>query len=119
MADEKQAKKAAAETFRGLTQGLVRSEGLWRLSVALGVLGISLWSIFSVYILVVTNTNPLDLLGIGLGLSPYANIDPQLRAAANRTFNILILGLPSSFIIPWAIIQLIGWVTEGFKKGSK
>ncbi len=72
----------------------MRTEGIRRLSILLGLLGLLGWIIFA---LVVTeffkNANSIELQG----------------------WLILFAGLPTSFFFPFWIVRGIAWVVEGFR----
>lgn len=69
----------------------MRSEGMRRLSILLGLLGLLGWIIFA--LVVFDRANSIEWQG----------------------WLILIAGLPTSFFFPFWIVRGIAWVVEGFK----
>jgi aryl-alcohol dehydrogenase-like predicted oxidoreductase len=111
-------KKTPAERFHSLTQGLVRSEGWWRLSVSASLVGFVLWLPLADRILSASYISEAQLRQ----LSPcYARGDISCEAAQairnhadNLALAIALFALAIFIAVPWGIIQVIGWVVEGF-----
>jgi hypothetical protein len=117
MAERKERSRAAPKSFRELTQGLTVSEGVWRLSVVLGFLGLGVWLVFWLY-----------FVGTQIGFSNFANGMWNWLPPASSTTNyrgnpgmfLLIVGFSGvgAAIVPWGVVQVIGWVIEGFRRPS-
>jgi len=99
MADESP-KRSFKEEFLPLYRGVVHSEGWRRLSVVVGGLcaaAVSVtWWVSSPLLSVKTPNDATEIL---------SNVA---------------LSVALSFVLPWALIQLVGWVAEGFtRRNSK
>lgn len=91
MADRRQ-NESLPEEFRRFTQGIVTSEGWRRLSVGAGVVGL---------------VGYCGLMAVVLALSHGTQVVNWQRA------------IPVAFVafaVPWDVVQLIGWIVEGFKQ---
>lgn len=71
-------------------------EGIRRLSIVSGIVGLILWTIFF-------------LFGF-MDPSPYRDLVPADLGTMRY-----IIGLPFSYILPWGFIKLIKWILDGFK----
>jgi hypothetical protein len=85
--------KSTEEELHDLLPGLVSNRGWWRLSIAARATVAVPWIIFVCHMM-------------------------DTRGAPNTGDGIVtLLGLTAaSFFLPWVIVQLIGWVVEGFKQ---
>jgi hypothetical protein len=116
-------RKSSAEQFRVLTQGLVESEGWWRLSISAALVGFVLWLPFANRVLSASYISDDQLRQ----MSPcYTKGDiscpaaQAIRSDADRIAFVKVLFALAGFLaMPWGVVQVIGWVAEGFTKKSK
>ena len=79
-------------------------EGIRRLSIVAGIVGLILWTIFFLF----------GFFAIRYVANPWAN--PWAGAADQRYIVPYIIGLPFSYILPWGFIKLIKWILDGFRQ---
>lgn len=78
-------------------------EGIRRLSIVAGIVGLILWTIFYIF-----GFFPIRIRNIyGIGGMP---------SAEELYFNRYIVGLPFSYILPWVFIKLIKWILDGLRQ---
>jgi hypothetical protein len=76
-------------------------EGIRRLSIVAGIVGLILWTIFFIF----------GFFPIRYPTNPSAWYNHELRYIERY-----IIGLPFSYILPWGFIKLIKWILEGFRQ---
>ncbi len=88
-------RKSFEARLHDVLPGLVSSVGWWRLSIAAGAAIAAPWIVFVLYMWG-TRGGPRtpDAMGWLVGLTS------------------------ASFLLPWGIVQAVGWVVEGFKQKS-
>ncbi len=116
MADKPQSKPFRQQLQDSLPQGVVDSEGWRRLSAAAGV--IVAVPVLAVFLYVIFSdpwwsTRPSDVAAL-----------QQKGVAVGGAFvaaKMVLGGLATTaaFAVPWAIIQVLGWIVEGFKQTRK
>jgi hypothetical protein len=111
MAETKKPPKPLTHQLRELSQGLVESEGWRRLSIVAGlipavpVLAVCLF-------LILRDSSSWWRPGVWwLTPSGTPMVVNELMGAA--------IAATVAFLIPWGIIQLIGWVVEGFNRADR
>jgi hypothetical protein len=76
-------------------------EGIRRLSIVAGIVGLILWTIFYLF----------GFLEFKYTFNPWVG---DLRAA--KAQKLFIIGLPFSYILPWGFVKLIKWMLDGFRQ---
>jgi hypothetical protein len=76
-------------------------EGIRRLSIVAGIVGLILWTIFFIF----------GFFPIHDSQNPWGGVSNEIRY--NERY---IIGLPFSYILPWGFIKLIKWILDGFRQ---
>ena len=76
-------------------------EGIRRLSIVAGIVGLILWTIFYIF----------GFFPIRYPSNPWGGVSNEIRY--NERY---IIGLPFSYILPWGFIKLIKWILDGFRQ---
>jgi len=74
-------------------------EGIRRLSIVAGIVGLILWTIFFIF-----------------GFFPIHYPYDPWNSAEMRYNERYIIGLPFSYILPWGFIKLMKWILDGFRQ---
>ena len=79
----------------------VSKEGIRRLSIVAGIVGLILWTIFHLF-----------------GFYPIFeyNLYRGKVLAEQQYITRYIIGLPFSYILPWGFIKLIKWILDGLRQ---
>ena len=81
-------------------------EGIRRLSIVAGIVGLILWTIFFIF----------GFFPIHYVYNPWKD-GPAI--AEQRYYARYIIGLPFSYILPWGFIKLIKWILDGFRQKKR
>lgn len=98
-----------------LPQGVVVSEGWRRLSAAIGVIIAAPVLVIFLYIVFSDpywSTRPSDVAAVQ---------QKGIQVSEGLAFLKMVVGGIATiiaFAVPWALLQTIGWIVEGFKKGA-
>lgn len=87
--------KSIEEELHDLLPGIVSSRGWWRLSIVVGVTVAIPWIVFILY-----------------------TMDGRWSQLRPDAMPVLLLVTIASFFLPWSIVQVVGWVVEGFTQKS-
>jgi len=111
VSEAKKPPKVLTDQLRELSQGLVESEGWRRLSVVAGLIpAVPVLAICLFFIL-----RDQSLWG-----RPSASwLTPSGTPIVVNELLVTAIATTVAFLIPWGIIQLIGWVVEGFNRADR